>query len=94
MSVVWQKRIVLLYTYITWCVIFVVYRTFPLNDPRLGSKKLHHLPIPHPSSSEAVGSSRPRNSDTDIALQNLAKLDVSNKGIYAYVYIIIEMLLL
>ncbi len=59
---------------------YAVYRTFPLNDPRLGSKKLHHLQIPHPLSSEAVGSSRPRNSDTDIALQNLAKLDVSNKG--------------
>lgn len=60
-----------------------VYRTFPLKDPRLGSKKLHHLPVPpHPSSStsESVGSTRPRNSDTDIALQNLAKLNVSNKG--------------
>ena len=64
------------------CTSFSVYRTFPLNDPRLGSKKFHHLQIPHPSSSEAVGSSRPRNSDTDIALQNLAKLNVSNKGVY------------
>ena len=62
------------------CVPPPVYRTFPLNDPRLGSKKTHHLHVPHPSSSEAIGASRPRNSDTDIALQNLAKLDVSNKG--------------
>ena len=62
-------------------VFFTVYRTFPLNDPRLGSKKMHHLPIPHPSS-ETLSSSRLRSSDTDIALQNLAKLNVSNKGVF------------
>ncbi len=61
--------------------VFAVYRTFPLNDPRLGSKK-SNLQIPHPASSEAVGSPRPRNSDTDIALQDLAKLNVSHKGMY------------
>ena len=55
-----------------------VYRTFPLNDPRLGPMKLH---VNHPAAAESVvGAARLRNSDTDIALQNLAKLNVSNKG--------------
>ena len=61
------------------CVFFAVYRTFPLNDPRLGSNKLHHLQVLHPS---AETGRPPRNSDTDIALQDLAKLNVSNKGMW------------
>ncbi len=72
-----MQKDLMLYLYI---LPYLVYRTYPLNDPRLGSKKLHHLPVPHPSSSEAVSSSRVRTSDTDIALQNLAKLNVSNNG--------------
>ena len=61
-------------------VLLTVYRTYPLNDPRLLSKKsqprLHHA-LPPPDS---VASSRLRTSDTDLALQNLAKLNVSHNG--------------
>ena len=56
-----------------------VYRTYPLNDPKIGHQKVRHA-YAHPSSLESVGVGK-KISDTDLALQNLAKLNVSNKGV-------------
>lgn len=55
-----------------------VYRTYPLKDPRVTHQKpwsSHGLP----ASSELLNA-RGKLNDTDLALQNLAKLSVTSNG--------------
>ena len=51
----------------------------------MGHQKVRHA-YAHPSSLESVGVGK-KISDTDLALQNLAKLNVSNKGVVYSVYV-------
>lgn len=51
----------------------------------MGHQKLRHA-YAHPSSSESVGVGK-KISDADLALQNLANLNVTNKGILYTVYV-------
>lgn len=54
-----------------------LYKTYPLNDPHVGHRRVR-TSYAHPASSEAL-QVRSRPSETDLAMQNLAKLNVSNK---------------
>ena len=59
----------------------VVYQTYPINDPnRLSASRPARKALPSADPILSRGSSSSRLNDADLALQNLARLNISSKG--------------
>lgn len=62
-----------------------VYRTYPLNDPnRLVTNRSTRKALPSAETVLSRGNSSTRLNDAELALQNLARLNVSSKGEFLY----------